>query len=264
MSFVPQILLAQKDEKHYTVYKVRRCFLWQNQYFQLDIYQSPCPDKWALISVKYRLYLLWGWGCDIHIYINVCVCMHCFTLLCRMKSCGVLWTDFSPFSVKSSLGCRLKARGVYNTSTLLVMGICMHVTHSHSCACMCSYTRACTCVRTCTHARTHARMHAHTHIHTHTHTFSHKPLKLFVVWREHVIHIYVFVYIYRYLYAHYITFCLSVITHTHTHTHTHIFSQATQTLCCVTWAHDTYICICIYLQIPVCSLHHFLFECHNT
>ena len=44
-SFVPQILLAQKDEKHYTVYKVRRCFLWQNQYFQLDIYQSPCPDK---------------------------------------------------------------------------------------------------------------------------------------------------------------------------------------------------------------------------
>ncbi|XP_076472977.1 TRPL translocation defect protein 14-like [Babylonia areolata] len=40
-----EILLAQKDEKHHTVYKVRRCFLWHNHYFQLDIYQSPCPDR---------------------------------------------------------------------------------------------------------------------------------------------------------------------------------------------------------------------------
>ncbi|XP_076452635.1 TRPL translocation defect protein 14-like [Babylonia areolata] len=40
-----EILLAQRDDKHHTVYKIRRCFLWQNQYFQLDIYQSPCPDK---------------------------------------------------------------------------------------------------------------------------------------------------------------------------------------------------------------------------
>ncbi|KAK7087600.1 hypothetical protein V1264_021630 [Littorina saxatilis] len=40
-----EILLAQRDEKHHTVYKIRRCFLWHNQYFQLDIYQSPCPEK---------------------------------------------------------------------------------------------------------------------------------------------------------------------------------------------------------------------------
>ncbi|KAL8563428.1 hypothetical protein ACOMHN_051372 [Nucella lapillus] len=38
-------LLAQKDEKHHRVYKVRRCFLWHNHYFQLDTYQSPCPDR---------------------------------------------------------------------------------------------------------------------------------------------------------------------------------------------------------------------------
>ncbi|KAL8615265.1 hypothetical protein ACOMHN_051757 [Nucella lapillus] len=40
-----EILLAQRDDKHHKVFKVRRCFLWQNQYFQLDIYQAPCPDK---------------------------------------------------------------------------------------------------------------------------------------------------------------------------------------------------------------------------
>ncbi|RUS69761.1 hypothetical protein EGW08_022475, partial [Elysia chlorotica] len=34
-----EILLAQRDEQHYTVFKVRRCFLWNNQYFQLDMYQ---------------------------------------------------------------------------------------------------------------------------------------------------------------------------------------------------------------------------------
>lgn len=39
------ILLAQKDDKHHTVFKTRRCFLWQNQYFQLDIYKSPCLDR---------------------------------------------------------------------------------------------------------------------------------------------------------------------------------------------------------------------------
>lgn len=36
-------MLAQRDDKHHTIYKIRRCFLWQNTYFQLDIYKVPCP-----------------------------------------------------------------------------------------------------------------------------------------------------------------------------------------------------------------------------
>ncbi|WAR02966.1 TTD14-like protein [Mya arenaria] len=39
------ILLNQKDENHATIQKQRRCFLWKNQYFQMDIYREPCPDK---------------------------------------------------------------------------------------------------------------------------------------------------------------------------------------------------------------------------
>ncbi|XP_041349503.1 TRPL translocation defect protein 14-like [Gigantopelta aegis] len=40
-----EILLAQRDDRHATVYKTRRCFLWKNQYFQLDIYEEPYPPK---------------------------------------------------------------------------------------------------------------------------------------------------------------------------------------------------------------------------
>ncbi|GAB6029835.1 TRPL translocation defect protein 14 [Chamberlinius hualienensis] len=40
-----QNLLAQCDEHHYTIYKRRRCFLWNNQYFQLDIYKEPCHPR---------------------------------------------------------------------------------------------------------------------------------------------------------------------------------------------------------------------------
>ncbi|XP_046576813.1 TRPL translocation defect protein 14-like [Haliotis rubra] len=40
-----EILLAQRDDKHATVYKKRHCFLYQNQYFQLDVYDEPCPEK---------------------------------------------------------------------------------------------------------------------------------------------------------------------------------------------------------------------------
>ncbi|PVD33009.1 hypothetical protein C0Q70_08457 [Pomacea canaliculata] len=39
-----EILLAQRDNKHYTLQKQRRCFLWHNQYYQLDIYLEPCPE----------------------------------------------------------------------------------------------------------------------------------------------------------------------------------------------------------------------------
>lgn len=38
-------LLTQKDSSHFTVYKKRRCFLVNNQYFQLDIYQSPSHPR---------------------------------------------------------------------------------------------------------------------------------------------------------------------------------------------------------------------------
>ncbi len=34
-------LLSQADVSHHTVYKTRRCFLYQNQYFQMDIYKEP-------------------------------------------------------------------------------------------------------------------------------------------------------------------------------------------------------------------------------
>jgi len=40
-----ELLLAQKHPEHCTVYKKRRCFLWNNQYFQMDIYQEPCPQR---------------------------------------------------------------------------------------------------------------------------------------------------------------------------------------------------------------------------
>lgn len=40
-----QLLLVQKDVNHYTIYKKRRCFLWNNQYFQMDIYEEPCHPR---------------------------------------------------------------------------------------------------------------------------------------------------------------------------------------------------------------------------
>jgi len=38
-------LLSQMDKLHNPVFKVRRCFLYQNQYFQLDIYREPCHQR---------------------------------------------------------------------------------------------------------------------------------------------------------------------------------------------------------------------------
>jgi len=38
-------LLTQKDDSHFTIYKNRRCFLDNNQYFQLDIYKDPCHPR---------------------------------------------------------------------------------------------------------------------------------------------------------------------------------------------------------------------------
>ena len=45
-----QLLRAQKDSDHYTVYTTRRCFLWNNQYFQLDVYEEPCPPRYSTFT----------------------------------------------------------------------------------------------------------------------------------------------------------------------------------------------------------------------
>jgi hypothetical protein len=39
-------MLAQKDDAHFTIFKKRRCFLVNNQYFQLDIYQEPSHPRY--------------------------------------------------------------------------------------------------------------------------------------------------------------------------------------------------------------------------
>lgn len=45
--------LGQKDNEHYTVYKTRRCFVENNQYYQLDIYKEPChPRCFGLIILE--------------------------------------------------------------------------------------------------------------------------------------------------------------------------------------------------------------------
>lgn len=38
-------LLEQQDPLHFTVNKIRRCFLYNNQYFQLDMYKEPCHPR---------------------------------------------------------------------------------------------------------------------------------------------------------------------------------------------------------------------------
>lgn len=37
-------MLSQRDVNHNTVFKIRRCFLWQNTYFQMDIYKAPVNE----------------------------------------------------------------------------------------------------------------------------------------------------------------------------------------------------------------------------
>ncbi|CAG0884078.1 unnamed protein product [Cyprideis torosa] len=38
-------LLSQRSSQHTTVYKLRKCFLWKNHYFQLDMYRSPSHPR---------------------------------------------------------------------------------------------------------------------------------------------------------------------------------------------------------------------------
>ena len=41
-------MLAQRDDSHFTIFKRRRCFLINNQYFQLDIYREPAHPRLEL------------------------------------------------------------------------------------------------------------------------------------------------------------------------------------------------------------------------
>ena len=34
-----------QDPLHLTINKIRRCFMYNNQYFQLDIYKEPCHPR---------------------------------------------------------------------------------------------------------------------------------------------------------------------------------------------------------------------------
>ncbi|XP_050074460.1 TRPL translocation defect protein 14 isoform X2 [Anopheles maculipalpis] len=38
-------MLTQQDDAHFTIYKKRRCFLVNNQYFQMDIYKDPSHPR---------------------------------------------------------------------------------------------------------------------------------------------------------------------------------------------------------------------------
>ncbi|XP_037295641.1 TRPL translocation defect protein 14 isoform X2 [Manduca sexta] len=38
-------LLPQRDEAHFTIFKKRRCFIYNNQYYQLDIYRQPTHPR---------------------------------------------------------------------------------------------------------------------------------------------------------------------------------------------------------------------------
>lgn len=38
-------LLPQRDDAHFTIFKKRRCFIYNNQYYQLDIYRQPTHPR---------------------------------------------------------------------------------------------------------------------------------------------------------------------------------------------------------------------------
>ena len=49
-----KIFLAQRDPRRNPVVKTRTCFLWENQYFQLDVYQQPSNERYEGVFT-YRL-----------------------------------------------------------------------------------------------------------------------------------------------------------------------------------------------------------------
>ena len=45
--------LFSQDPLHLTINKIRRCFMYNNQYFQLDIYKEPCHPRYSVMSSKW-------------------------------------------------------------------------------------------------------------------------------------------------------------------------------------------------------------------
>lgn len=49
------ILTKTIDQKHWTIYQKRRCFIWRHRYYRLDIYEEPCnPSCRGLILLSTR------------------------------------------------------------------------------------------------------------------------------------------------------------------------------------------------------------------
>ena len=44
-----------QDPLHLTINKIRRCFMYNNQYFQLDIYKEPCHPRFGHSHVIQRI-----------------------------------------------------------------------------------------------------------------------------------------------------------------------------------------------------------------
>ena len=44
-----------QDPLHLTINKIRRCFMYNNQYFQLDIYKEPCHPRFGNSHVIQRI-----------------------------------------------------------------------------------------------------------------------------------------------------------------------------------------------------------------
>lgn len=48
-----QVFMRQRDPRRSSVVKRRTCFLWHNQYFQLDVYCQPCDERYVLVMSFY-------------------------------------------------------------------------------------------------------------------------------------------------------------------------------------------------------------------
>lgn len=44
-------MLPQRDDAHFTIFKKRRCFIYDNQYYQLDIYRQPTHPRYVKLKV---------------------------------------------------------------------------------------------------------------------------------------------------------------------------------------------------------------------
>ena len=89
-------LISQEDSNHFLVYKTRRCFLYRNQYFQLDIYKDPCHDR-CRVSKRLRGF---GSKCsasvDFENILNFSISRliinssHCYSIRSNLKKMGPL------------------------------------------------------------------------------------------------------------------------------------------------------------------------------